>query len=128
MTSMGMKRGDMYAEAPKPTSDKDYKNEVVYPCLHASNKQAEMLGAESLDDGEYVKQTVIWRVKKTTIERDGKKDYTLDLDLVKASDPEEVDPKDVGAEDQAEEDAEGPDDDDDDVSPGLAFILAGKGQ
>lgn len=120
MTSMGMKRRDMHGPAEvteKP--EKDYDNEVCYPCLSATGRQAEMLGAESLDDGEYVQQTVVWRVKKTTIEREGKKNYELSLELVKASNPEAVDEP---------EGTESDDDDESDEKPsaGLDFILSGK--
>lgn len=123
MTAMGMKRKDMRGPSPsEPMKEKDYDNEVCYPCIHVDGKQAVMLGAESLDDGECVKITGIFRVKKTTVERDGEKYYTLDLDLLKASDPEAV--EDCGDEESSDEssDSEG----DGDVSPGLAYILKGR--
>lgn len=112
MTAMGMKRSAMAETGPKEV-DKNWENEVVYPSVHVSGKQAEMMGAESLEDGECVEQTVVWRVKKTTIETDGKKRYELTLDLVRASDPK-----------SAEDCGDTPtDDSDEENSPGLDYIL-----
>ncbi len=122
MTAMGMKRGDMQESPAAKTVDKDWDNEMVYPTLNISGKQAENFGAESLEDGECVQQTVVWRVKKTTIERDGKTNYELTLELVKASDP-------VACEDEsADEDAGESGESDDEPSPGLAYILKGAGR
>lgn len=123
MTPMGMKRKDMYGEAKPaaPSKPKDWDNEIVYPTVRAEGKQAEMLGAEDLEDGEMIQQVVCWRVKKTTIERDGEKRYELELHLVKASDPEPCD-------DEGSEDAPDDESDDEEISPGLKAILAGKAE
>ncbi len=127
MTAMGMKRVEMHTAPEKAVAtDKDWENEVVYPSLNLSGKQAEMFGAESLDDGECVQQTVVWRVKKTTIEKDGQKNYELTLDLVKASDPETV--EDCADDESASEDAGESDESDDTPSAGLAYIMSGKGK
>lgn len=123
MTAMGMKRQDMHDRPAEPkATDKDWDNEIVYPTLNLSGKQAEMFGAESLDDGECVQQTVVWRVKKTTIERDGQKNYELTLDLVKASDPVQCDDK------STVEDAGESDESDDKPSAGLSYILGRSGK
>lgn len=118
MTSVGMRRGDMHEPAEtKPMKEKDWENEMVYPSLRVDGKQAEKMGAEDLEDGECVEQTVVWRVRKTTIEKDGEKKYELTLELVKASNPKSVtcDEGDGGEEEPPA-----------DNSPGLDYIMSGK--
>lgn len=91
MTDMGMKRKDMRGpeSVSEPGEKKDYDNEVCYPCLSASGEQARMLGAEDLKEGETIEQLVRWKVRRVErSEVNGKKDYRLELDMVKASDVE----------------------------------------
>lgn len=126
MTSMGMKRKEMYpSESPAtPSSPKDYDNEIVFPSVSVRGKQAEMMGAADLEAGECVKQTVVWKVKSRTLEEtNGKKEYRMELELVKGSDLTSCDaPKEDAA---AADDSDG--DESSEVSPGLAYVLAGKG-
>lgn len=111
-----MKSDDLYAQ-PEAAS-KPSENPTVYPCLRLEGEQAKLFGAENLNDGDMVQQNVVWRVKKTTIEKDGEKRYELSLDLVKASEPEPTD--------EQADDSEGTDDGDSaEPSPGLAYILKG---
>lgn len=128
MSSLGIKRKDMYPKLAAATeaSPKDYDNEIVFPAVSVRGKQAEMMGAADLEAGECVKQTVVWKVKSRTLEdTDGKKEYRMELELVKGSDLESCDEPD---ESKSDEEKEGSDDSDEgEMSPGLAFILGGKG-
>lgn len=115
-----MKRKELEGHgASVPMESKDYEKEIVYPRLDARGKQAQMLGADDLEPGEYLKQTVIWKVDRVAKrEENGKKDYDLSLCMVEASDMESVDgPK----EKKAEKDDS--DEDDGEISPGLAAIM-----
>lgn len=124
MHNLGMKRKELDGmNGAKPMETKDYEKEIVYPKLDARGKQAEMLGADELEEGEYLKQTVIWKVDRIRkVEENGKKDYDLCLCMVKASDMEPVEaPK------EEKKSKEKASDDDDgeksEVSPGMAVIM-----
>lgn len=130
MREMGVKRKDAYPSVGGPEkSDKDYNNELVRPNMSLDGKQAEMMGADDLEAGEYVKQTVIWKVKRVSkTETDGKKELSVSFDLCKASDLTEVDAKEAGEDEPADDKGEDEtsESDGDKPSAGLAFIL-GKG-
>lgn len=123
MTDMGIKRSEMYGESTaSPKSEKDYEKEVCYPCLSLDGPQAEMMGAPDLKSGEYVKQTVLWKVaRREEMDVNGKKSYRLSLDLVKGSDLEPTETPD-GAEESGSDESE----DDEEMSPGLAFVVNGR--
>jgi hypothetical protein len=80
MTELGVKHKDLY---PSPeVSSKDYDNEVSYPSIDVSGKQAVLMGAEDLTEGECVIAPVKLRVKRhsKTVEN-GKTRYSLCLCL-----------------------------------------------
>lgn len=130
LKSLGVKRKDMFPStaAAEPMSSKEYDNEIVYPQVSVDGKQAEAMGAADLEQGECVKQTVIWKVEKRVVtEQDGKKEYRMELHLVKGSDLESCDEPDDEKSDKSRDDDSASDEDEaDQPSPGMAFILSGK--
>lgn len=120
MVSMGIKRKDLYPqESPSTKPDKDYENERVRPELDLSGAHAEMMGAEDLKEGDRIRQTIEWVVKRhTATTENGKTRYSMCLALDKASDCEECE--------SPESEKKGGDDDDDGgraaPSPAMAYI------
>jgi hypothetical protein len=89
MYDLGVRHKDLYG-APEPVSSKDYDNEKVYPSLDVSGKQAELMGAEDLQEGECVIVPVKLRVKRhsKTVEN-GKTRYSMCLCVEAMGDMEE---------------------------------------
>lgn len=121
---MGMKRKDLAGATESPSSEKDYQNQKVYPNLSASGEQARLMGADDLEQGECVMQTVKWRIKRLTKDDKGAE---IELEMVSGSDLTPCDDEDAedeknGGDDEAKE-GESPGDDDE--SPGIAMILSG---
>ena len=117
LVDMGMKYKDMYGSPAEPASEKDMENKMCYPSLDLRDKQAEMMGAADLKVGEYLQQTVVWKVKRREeTDVNGKKSYRLELELVKGSDMEATD-------EEGDETAGESDGDDEAPSPGLAYLM-----
>lgn len=119
LIDLGMKRKELNpgeSACAEPASCKDWENQKVYPELCARGKQAEMLGAEDLEEGDVVRQEVVWKVsRRRKVEENGKTDYTLDLQMLKASD--------LIPEGKAESDDDEPEmESDDSESPAMAYI------
>jgi hypothetical protein len=86
MIELGVKRKDLYGKE-KPSSEKDWESEVVYPEFQVEGKLAEKMGAAELKEGDAVEVPVVLKVKRhCKTEEDGKVRYCMTLCITKMSD------------------------------------------
>lgn len=103
MTNLGIRHKDLYGTS-EPKSEKDYESERVFPSIDVSGKQAVLMGAEDLSEGECVLVPVKLRVKRhTKTTENGKTNYSMCLCIEEMGEMEECD-------DDSADDAEYPDD------------------
>jgi hypothetical protein len=90
MTDLGVKEKELYESHAKPSSG----SEKRYPSIDVSGKQAELMGAADLSEGDCVKCEVVLRVKRhSKTEENGKTHYSMCLCVEEMGDMEECEKK-----------------------------------
>lgn len=126
MTPLGFKRKDLndgsYCSPCAPCDNKDYEDEMIYPEINVVGKQADVMGADTLDLGDEVEVTLRLKVKGLRDDSrliDGKKqrDLNLTFQVLEASDYTFVSESDSG--DESDDTSESSDD-----SPVHAMLAA----
>lgn len=64
MANLGIKRKDLWGGCSPCEPNRDYENELVYPCLDLQGAQVEAAGLEKMEFGEEVTLTVKARVSR----------------------------------------------------------------
>jgi hypothetical protein len=74
----------MYGEDCVPCSPGSSENELVYPSIHAEDRQAEMLGVEDMNVGDEFEVKVAFRVQRISKSQTegGKKSLSVSLDMI----------------------------------------------
>lgn len=106
MTPLGFKRKDIYGGTESPaTPDKNYDDQEVYPEIRVSGKHALAMGAADLKPGAEIETKVKLRVADlTATDKNGKKSYSMTLEVCEIGDLEcEDEEEDKGEDEMSEE-------------------------
>lgn len=100
MTDLGVKEKDAYPKPENPHSG----NEKRYPTIDVYGKQAELMGAPDLNEGDCVVCEVKLRVKRhVKTEEDGKTSYSMCLCIEEMGDMESCEDEEKESEDESED-------------------------